>query len=76
MSESIIAMRSETLAVKALRLLTRYGIRVRIISVDPALTSRGCSVGIAMNSYDVKRAEALLKTAQISYGEVLGPRMT
>lgn len=74
MSESIIAMRSETGAGKAQRLLSRHGIRCRIVSVDPAFTSRGCSVGIAMSSYDVKEAERLLNSANIFYGEVLGQR--
>ena len=72
MSESIIAMRSETIAAKSLRLLTRHGIACRIVSVDPTLTRRGCSVGIAMNSFDVNRAEKLLEAAKINYGEILG----
>ncbi len=74
MNESIIAMRSETTASKAQRLLTRNGIRCRIVSIDPTLTSRGCSVGLAMNTYDVKVAERLLDAANIFYGEVLGQR--
>ena len=74
MSEAIIAMRSETAAVKAQRLLSRNGIRCRIVSVDPAFTSRGCSVGIAMSSYEVKGAEKLLDSANIFYGVVLGQR--
>ena len=74
MSEAIIAMRSETTAVKAQRLLSRNGTRCRIVSVDPALTSRGCSVGLAMNAYDVKGAEKLLNSANIFYGVVLGQR--
>jgi len=38
------------------------------------LTSRGCSVGLAMNAYDVKGAEKLLNSANIFYGVVLGQR--
>ncbi|MBR6807033.1 MAG: DUF3343 domain-containing protein [Clostridia bacterium] len=74
MSESIITMRSETYAAKASKLLTRYGLRCRIVSVDPALTSRGCSVGVAVNYYDVKEVKRLLNGANITFGEVLGQR--
>ena len=65
MSESIIAMRSETAAAKAQRFLMRNGVRCRIVSIDPTLTSRGCSVGLAMNAYDVKGAEKLLENSGI-----------
>ena len=75
MSESIIAMRSQTIAVKAVKLLSRHGIRCRLVSVDPSLTSHGCSFGVAIDSHEVIKAEKLLDMGKINYGEVLGPRV-
>lgn len=72
MGDCIIAMRSVTLAKKAERALNLASIRASVISVDPALTRRGCGYGIALDCHALDSAERILDKKNITHGEVLG----
>ena len=72
LGESIIAMRSSTTASKAVRALTGAGIRALKVSVDPALTRRGCGFGVSVSVSDLDDAVRILDRRRISYGDILG----
>ncbi len=72
MKDCIIAMRSVTLANKAERALRSEGIGSELVSVDPALTKRGCSYGLTVRCDMVDNIEEILNRRGISHGEIIG----
>ena len=72
MTECIIPIRTPTLAKKAERVLSAAGIRVNIVSVDPAVTKHGCGYGISVYCREADRARELLDRRRISYGDMIG----
>ena len=72
MRKCIITTKSQTLAKKAERALSRVGIGSRVMSVDPALTERGCGWGVEVDCSDVSSAEETLRRDRIYFGVTLG----
>lgn len=71
MDTRILTMTSQTLAMKAKRLLERNGIYTRIVRPSPNLTPKGCSFGLQINDRLLASAIHYLEQNGISYGEVL-----
>ncbi len=71
MNECILTFRSQTAAVKAARYLKKIGTTVRVVSVDPSVTAKGCGWGILAECGSANRIKNLLDEKRISYGEVL-----
>ena len=72
MERRILSMTSQTLAIKAKRVLFRYGISVKIVRPSPRLTPRGCAFGHEMVMYQISRAIDILEENRIPFGEILG----
>ncbi len=72
MTECVISVRSQTVAERVRRLASSERIRVELVSVDPKLTKRGCSVGVKFNCSDTDRLLAILKKRGITYGDIFG----
>ena len=72
MRKCIITTKSQTLAKKAERSLSRTGIDSRVTSVDPSLTERGCGWGLELFCSDVSAAEQVLRRDRIYFGVTLG----
>ena len=72
MTDCIIAMKSRTLAEKAKRSAANENIRASIVSIDPSVTRRGCSVGLLLPCGDVGRMKWILDRRQIDYGDIIG----
>ena len=71
MDTRILTMTSQTVAMKAKRLLEKNGIYVRIVRPNPKLTPRGCSFGLQIDERLLASAMKYLEQNGISYGEVL-----
>ncbi len=72
MDMRILTMPSQTLAMKAKRVLYRSGIDVRIVRPSPKLTPRGCTWGLEMAGHMISRAIAVLEENRMPFGEILG----
>ena len=68
----ISSLRSRTHAEKAKRALERAGVRSSVVSLDRALTSRGCAFGIKYSAADADTVRRVLDRLSLSYGDVLG----
>ena len=71
MNGCILTFRSQTAAVKASRYLKKSGITVRVVSVDPSVTEKGCGWGITVECGSAERIKNLLDGKGISYGRLL-----
>ncbi len=71
MDTRTLTMTSQTLAMKAKRLLERNGIYVKIVRPSPNLTPKGCSFGLQIDSRLLASAIKYLEQNGISYGEVI-----
>ena len=71
MDRRILTMSSQTLALKAKRVLFREGISVQIVRPSPRLTPRGCTYGLEMGMHQIARAIDILEENQIPFGEIL-----
>ncbi len=72
MAECVIGMKSQTTAEKARRIAAAEKIRAEVVSVDPSVTKRGCSLGLRLNCADVPRLTEMLDRRNIAYGDVIG----
>lgn len=72
MTRLIISLKSMTHAQKAKRLLSSHRIMCEIVGLDRSLTENGCAYGIAFSSKDYDAVYAVLKSASLAYGELLG----
>ncbi len=72
MAECVISLRSQTVAEKVKRLAAVERIRTEIVSVDPKLTKRGCSVGLRLNCDEINGLIAILEKRKIPYGDIFG----
>lgn len=68
----IVTMKSTTAAQIGRRALLRKGIYADIVSVDPALTGNGCTIGLSIPCSDIKRAKSILADNNVIPGRVLG----
>jgi hypothetical protein len=71
MERRILTMSSQTLAMKAKRVLSRTGISVKIVRPSPRLTPRGCTFGLEAEAYLISRMMDILEEHQIPFGEIL-----
>ena len=66
-----LTMTSQTVAMKAKRLLEKNGIYVRIVRPTPNLTHKGCSFGLQIDERLLATAVKYLEQNDIPYSEVL-----
>ena len=71
METRILTMTSQTIAVKAKRLLEKNGIYVRIVRPAPNLTPKGCSFGLQIDERLLTAAVKYLEQNDIPYGVIL-----
>lgn len=72
MADCVIGMKSQFLAEKARRTALMERIGAEIVSIDPSVTKRGCSIGIRLNCSDVERFKSILDRRKIAYGDIIG----
>ncbi len=68
----IASMKSMTAALKGKAALEASLIDCEIVSLDPALTEKGCAYGVSFPSARRFEAERILKAKKIPYGKILG----
>jgi hypothetical protein len=66
----VLTMQSQTLAMKAKRMLLRQGVAARLVRPDP--TPKGCTFGLEIGAENVMRAMDILERERIPFGEILG----
>ena len=71
METRILTMTSQTVAMKAKRLLEKNGIYVRIVRPSPNLTPKGCTFGLQTDERLLTSVIKYLEQNEIPYGEVL-----
>ena len=71
METRILTMTSQTVAMKAKRLLEKNGIYARIVRPSPKLTPKGCSFGLQTDARLLESAIKYLKQNDIPYGGVI-----
>ena len=71
METRILTIASQTVAMKAKRLLEKNGIYVRIVRPSPSLTPKGCAFGLQIDERLLASAVKYLEQNDISYGEIL-----
>ena len=69
MKKAVLALASNTYAIKARRVLSTAGIEARIVKIDNNKTS-GCSFGIEINYTDYYGAIGTLREKGITYSPV------
>lgn len=67
----IFALKSNTFAQKAKRILQINGINSEIIRLEPSLTKNGCSFGISLPCDNLYLSETLLKQNRLNYTEII-----
>lgn len=72
MADCVIAMKSQTTAEKARRAAASERIHAEVVSIDPSVTKRGCSVGLRLNCGDAERLTTILERKNIAYGDMIG----
>ncbi len=72
MAECIIAMKSQTSAERARRAAAFERIYADVVSIDPSVTRRGCSLGIRLPCSEVDRMKMIMEKKNIPYGDVIG----
>lgn len=71
MDTRVITMSSQTLAIKAQRMLQKNGISARVVRLSPRQTPRGCSFGLRIGVLSVSQAAFLMANAGIAMGEII-----
>ena len=71
METRILTMTSQTIAMKAKRLLEQNGIYTRIVRPSPKSTPKGCSFGLQIDAAILSVAIKYLDQNSISYGDVI-----
>ncbi len=72
MADCVIGMRSQFLAEKARRAAAFEKIGAEVVSIDPSVTKRGCSLGLRINCEDTDRLIRTLERKKIAYGDIIG----
>jgi len=75
MADCIIALKNQTLAERARRAALMDRIEAEVVSVDPSVTRRGCSVGLKIPCEAVEKMKKILDKRKIVYGDVIGRSM-
>lgn len=71
METRILIMTSQTIAMKAKRLLEKNGIYTRIVRPSPKSTPKGCSFGLQIDAAILSVAIKYLDQNSISYGDII-----
>ena len=71
MDTRILTMTSQTVAMKAKRLLEKNGIYVKIVRPSPILTPKGCAFGLQVSDRVLASAIKYLEQNDIPYGEII-----
>lgn len=74
MTDCILAMKTQTAAERARRIAVMEKIPAEVVSIDPSVTRRGCSIGIRVPCASVNGFLAMLDRRKIAYGDVIGRR--
>lgn len=74
MKTIIFTVGAVTYAIKARRLLTKTGIRSKLVKLNAERTAGGCIYGIEVSDKDYYSTIAVLKEAQIGY-TIWGPEV-
>ena len=67
----IIALKSNTFAQKAKRILQSNGIKAEIMRLEPNLTKNGCSYGVSLPCDSLYLSETLLNQNRLKYTEII-----
>ena len=71
MKTCIATIPSLNICIKAQRVLANQGIYSRVVSIDPALTRRGCSYGIEFSCSEKQNIKNILRRAGVSISQFL-----
>lgn len=71
MEKRVITIESQTLAIKAQRLLTANKIRAKVIKLHPSQTSKGCTHGVEVLAQDIYAAKSVLRAGGIEYSAIV-----
>lgn len=63
--KALLTLPSATYAMKAGEILARQGISVKIITLDPEMSKKGCAYGIELDSAIAVKAENILRAHSI-----------
>lgn len=72
----ILTMQSMTHAIRAKSVLSQKGIAVSVVSIDPALTAKGCAYGIRFPCEAEERIRMHLSVKNVPFGILIGRRDT
>lgn len=72
MKDCILAMKTQTSAERARRIAVMEKIDAEVVSIDPSVTRRGCSIGIRLPCSQVTALQEMLDRRKIPYGDVIG----
>lgn len=72
MTDCILAMKTQTAAERARRIAVMEKIPAEVVSIDPSVTRRGCSIGIRMPCSYISAFQKILDRKNITYGDVIG----
>ncbi len=72
MADCILAMKTQTSAERARRIAVMERIPAEVVSIDPSVTRRGCSIGISMPCSYISKFQTILDRKNIMYGDVIG----
>ena len=68
----IDSTKNMTNAQRALSVLSAGGISAAVVGLDPSMTKNGCAYGVSFPCAAAGEAERLLRTKNVSYGEIIG----
>lgn len=72
MNECIIAMKSQSGAYRAIKLLRSAGISASAVNIDTSLTGHGCGFGVVISCGKADEALALFEKKHLRHGELIG----
>lgn len=72
MNKTIVTVGSVTYAIKARNLLSRGGVRSKLVKVESKKSKNGCTHGVEFNTVDFYRAVVILKENNLSYSVYVG----
>ena len=72
MGECVIPMISRTEAERGRRAAKMNGIRATVVSVDPSVTLKGCTVGLKLPCKYADEIVILFDMKGIRHGEIIG----
>ena len=71
METRVLSVSSQTVAMKAKRLLGNNGIFTQIVRVNPRITPKGCSWGLEIETSAITTAIYHLEKNEIPFGGIL-----